>query len=471
MPLSHKEVSDLVAGATTEAAALVEYRNATQPTVVRLSDDMASLLGATNGYRRLTPFLDSVVSAISSKIEVDDTKLRASKVRETKQIASWLGDTKWSLIERDLYYATCRDGTAYVLVRWTENGPDFSVRELFDGTTGAGSVYENGELKFTFNGWKQGAFYYLDCYFEDKIEKYRREAEKEWEPRRDEDGEEWPLPWVDDTGAPLGVALVEFSIGGSDIDSSVQLARDLNEAELDMIATSRTQGWKQRYLKGQKNPNILLNESGQPLISPYTGKPFPRTISTSPGSVLLIGENAEFGQLDASPPDSTAIDKILELLSLVSTVPNHYFSGQWPSGVALIQSESRLNHKVEGHQGRLSGSIAAMLRLTMRLSNHFASTTFNAEQPLDIPWHSPQIETEDLKREREKATAENVEKYFTAKLMSRYTAVKTIHPEWSEEDIAAELERLEADTPAPVVPVLTTPGVTQDGATPTPDQG
>lgn len=453
MPLPHKEITDLVAGATTEAATLVEYRQAAKATVVRLAEDMAAALGSNTGYRRITPVLGTVVQTIASKLEVDDQKLKASKVKDTKQIAHWLGDNQWSLIERELYEVASRDGTAFVLTRWTDDGPRYTVREAFDGVTGCKSVYKNGELAFILNGWKTDKTYFLDCYYPDRIEKYTRVSEGQWARRRDAEDEQWPIPWTDDTAQPLGIAITEFDLRKSDIEDALQIGRDLNEALLDMVATSRLQGWPQRYLKGQKNPNILLNEAGQPIISPLTGKPFPRTMQMLPGSVMLIGAEAELGQLEGATPNSAALDKLLELLSLITKVPTHYFNGQWPSGVALIQAESQLNHKVEGHQGRLTSAIVEMLRLTIRLSNYFAGTTYNPDQEITIPWCSPQIETEDLKREREKATTENIVKLYEARLMSRFVAIQAIHPDWSDDDVNAEIARLDAASPAtPLVP-------------------
>ena len=216
----------------------------------------------------------------------------------------------------------------------------------------------------------------------------------------------------------------------------------MNEALLDMLAASRTQGWPQRWIRGQKNPDVLTNDLGQPIISSTTGRPIRRTVNASPGSIMLLSDGSEMGQLDGAEPTSGVLDKLLELLSLVTTVSSHYFTGQWPSGVALIQADSRLNHKIEAHQGRLSGGIAAMLRLAMRLSSYFAGTAIDQTQPIVIPWHAPQIETEDLKIERQKATEESVTALVAAGLMSKEVAIRALHTDWNEEQIGAELLRL-----------------------------
>ena len=57
-----------------------------------------------------------------------------------------------------------------------------------------------------------------------------------------------------------------------------------------------------------------------------------------------------------------------------------------------------------------------------------------------IPWHAPQIETEDLRREREQFQQESVVALVEAKLMSKKVALQTLNPDWTEEQIQEELE-------------------------------
>ena len=448
MPFTHKEIEDVLGQSLAEVSRRVDYRRACSLIEVRLNDDMAGALGSPDGLWRRTPYLAPVVDAIVAKLEVDDEKLRASKVRETKQIGAWLSDNHWTVLERDIFRAVVRDGETYVLVKWTKTGPEYVQRDAFDGACGADVIEQNGVETMAFNAWKgdDGSFY-LDLFFPDRIEKYwKKDSNAQWEQRRDAPDEPWPVPWVDDAGQPLGIPIIEFCIGKSDLEDALQLARNLSEAELDMLAVSRTQGFPLRYLKGQRNPEILLNQEGQPLVSPITGKPFKRTIQFSPGQMMPIAAESELGQLDGAKTDTAVVDKILELLSYVTTVPTFVLRGSdFPSGVALIEAERRLNHKVEGHQGRLTTAIVTMLQLTMRLSNYFASTAFDAEQTIDIPWHPPQVLTEDLRMEQEQHTTDNVTKLFDAGLMSKETALRTLHPDWTDADVQAELARLETE--------------------------
>lgn len=459
MPLEHKEIAALLNSSATNAAKFVDYRRACTLVQVRLSEAMAAALGSVDGLWRRTPYLAQVVDAIAAKLEIDDTKLRTSKVRETKQLGAWLADNTWSVLERDLFKTVVRDGLAYVLVKWTDVGPEFVLREAYDGACGA---HVAGDIAF--NAWKEGDIHYLDIFLPNRIEKYRKVGDGKWEPRKDAADEAWPVPWVDGDGQPLGIPLITFDIQKSEIEDALQLARELSEAELDLLAVSRTQGFPQRWLRGHRNPEILLNPEGQPILSPHTGRPYKRTIQFTPGLIMPLPAEAEMGQLDGAKADTATIDKILELISFVTTVPVFVLRGaDFPSGVALIEAERRLNHKVEGHQARLSGSIVKMLQLTMKLSNLFANTAFDAEQTVDIPWHPPQVLTEDLRMEQEQHTTDQVTALVAAGLMSKETALRTLHPEWTDEQVMLELGRLSLQEGKQADPAMHTTGDTING--------
>lgn len=168
--LVHKEIENLLASVSAQASVLIENRQATIPLQVNLSAEMAAALGTP--ARRLTPFLATVVDVIASKLEVDDAKLKAGKIKVSKEIQQWLGDNHWSLIERELYFAVVRDGRAFILVSWGETGPQFTVREAHNGVCGAHVVEEDGEPVFAFNTWEVNGVSYFDLYHPDRIEKY-----------------------------------------------------------------------------------------------------------------------------------------------------------------------------------------------------------------------------------------------------------------------------------------------------------
>jgi hypothetical protein len=461
--LSHSQIEKILTDGSGQAALLAEFRQATVAIQVRLSADMATALGTPE--RRLTAFLATCVDVISNKLELDDEALKFVKVGESKSVKGWLGDRSFGDVERELFRCVVRDGSAYVLTSWEDDAPCFHVIEAYNGICGAHVETQDRKPVFGWNTWQQDGGGYLDLYFPDRIEKYIKPAgeKKEWQPGQDAPDEAWPIDWTDDTGVPLGMALNAFCIDISDIEDALQIGRDMNECLLDMLAGSRTQGWPKRFLVGGKNPSVLTNSFGQPVLSGLTGQPIRRAIHAAPGSIMLLNEGASLDQLDPTKPDPTLLDKLLELLSFVTTVPTHYFSGERFSGVALIQAESHLNSKVEAHQGKLSQPITAILLLAMRLSNQFVGTAFNPDQPITVPWHAPQIETEDLRRERDQFQQESVVALVEARLMSREITLRTLHPDWDDEQIQDELGRLDAERPAPQPTPVLQPGDIPNG--------
>jgi len=147
--LLHKAIEALLSAA--QDPMLMEYRQATIALQVPLSPDMAAALGTP--YRRLTPFLSTVVDVISSKMEIQDAELKLAKVGDTKAVRQWLDDASWSLIERELFQAVVRDGKAFLLTAWTEDRPRFSVIGAYDGTCGAHAVCDEDTTLFAWNTW------------------------------------------------------------------------------------------------------------------------------------------------------------------------------------------------------------------------------------------------------------------------------------------------------------------------------
>jgi hypothetical protein len=434
-----------------EALPVESYRHAVNPQPVTLGPDMAAALGVTGidktAQRKLMRVLAAVIDAITDKLYIE--KIATNDALTDGAIDAILTHNKWETLQRKIYRAVVRDGSAYILTSVTNTTPTFTLREAFDGRCGAAYIYDSRDkdrVLFGINTWYVGDWRYLDVYFTDKIEKYINKDGKTWEQRQDSVNEAWPVDWTDNTNAPLGLALIKFDIGDSDIEDAIQTQRDINDALLDLMATSRTMGFPQRYVTSVSNPEYLLDAYGNPLIDVF-GRAIRRNLTTSPGSIFVLqGKDAQFGQLDAASLDTSLIDKLLHLLSVQTTVPVFYFTGgDFPSGVALIQAESRLNSKVESHQAELDSSVQQLIRLSLRLSNTFANTKYNADLTIFIDWYPPQVETDDLRMEAERTTVQVVTLAVGAGVMSIEQAVRRLNPTWDDAQVAQELNRINAE--------------------------
>lgn len=443
MAFTGEQLKDTVDAMASHSGKYVELRTATRGKTVTLTPSMAALIG--KGQRKLIPFLGLAVEAVANKLFVKS--VAAERASLTKQLDAWLKANSWERIERKLYDAVARDGKAFILTTWN-GGPRYHLKEAFDGVSGVHLFTSSvtGEPTHAVNTWLVDKDRYLDVYFPDRIEKYILHDDQ-WSARRDVPAEEWPVSWTDIEGKPLGIAITQYGDGESLIGSALQIQEDLNAALLDLQAVSRTQGWPQRFITGSSKVEFIVGPNGQPVRS-AAGNPIRREFRPDPGSILPLGDGSDLKQLDAAPVDVSYVRELISLLSLQTGVPSHVFTGDWPSGIALQTSETRLNTKVEDLQGALNPSIVAMLQLSVRMSATFGGPSYDPTHITEVIWYPPEIETEEIIQERDKATTALYEKG----LMSRRQALKRIHPEWSDKEVDEELLAIANDrsTVAPI---------------------
>lgn len=421
------------------------YKSAVSKSQMKLTTEQSNALGEKK--RNLVRFVKIAINAISDKLEVQSVIVDDTQSDTT--VNQWLIANRFDNVERDIYKAIVRDGRTFVLVAYDGNKPILTQVDAYDGNTGAVTISNaiNNSPLYTLNIWNQGTQRNIDVYYPDRIEKYFYDIDgSEWKKRSDYDGEPWPIDWTDKSNKPLGIALVEFDIGESDIVEAVQLQHDMNEALLDMLSTSRTMGWPQRVLKNASKETYLLNQYEQPLMLDMAGYPIPRKIELTPGSILMLqGADSDLVQLPAAEINTAVLDKLEALMTQVTTVPNHYFGGSdFPSGVALIQAESRLSHKVESHQGFITPSLETMITMMLKLSNTFANTGYVEDVQIEIIWYPPQVETEDLRMEKEKNRVTNATLLVNSGILAVEDALRYIFPDKDEKEIQAMAARSNA---------------------------
>lgn len=333
------------------------YRGEVEPKTIQLEKAIASALGTSK--RQSIPILKPILSAVSNKLAIKG--ITSGNTDIDLFAAQWLLETEE--LQQTIFRNVVRDGETYVLINVVDGVAKYTNIEAYNGSTGAAYIYgDNDTVEYALHIWQDNKVYYCDVYFIDRIEQYRFNN-KEWEQYN-------TIEW----NAALGLPLIKFDIGTSDIADAIQLNKDINEAILDLIAVSRTMGFPQRYTTGKLNAELILNSYGQALIDPIVNRPLTRNLTLQPGGILNFSEGTTLGQLDAATADTSVIDKLLHLLTIVTTVPMHYFTGNWPSGIALLNAEMRLNHKVESHQMLLVTGVSALLETTIRLRNEYGGT-------------------------------------------------------------------------------------------------
>lgn len=428
MALNNEQLIQLV-----NSIPVYSYKSAVVKKPMALTEHMSDALGQKK--RQLLRYVKIAIQTIANKLEIKE--FTANNIEEIQQ---WLSANGFQNLQKDLYKSVSRDGCAFILVAFKDNVPALTQVDSYDGYCGA-YAYED---EYTVNIWYADKQKNLDIYYPERIEKYFFDTNDNlWKQRIDVPGESWPIDWTQPNGEPIGIALIKFDINESDIVESVQLQHDLNEAFVDLLAVSRTQGFPQRVLKNASQETFLLNQYGQPIIR-GDNYPIPRKIELTPASILMLqGKDSNLEQLPSAAADTTVLDKVEQLISEFTSVPMHYFKGDWPSGVALQNAEMRLDSKIESHQALLSPSFVKMTRLMILLSNTFSTTSFDVEQDIEIQWYEPQIYTADLVMEQEKNRVANVAVLKLNGLISVETAIRYLYPEWDDLQVKAEVDRIQ----------------------------
>jgi hypothetical protein len=283
-------------------------------------------------------------------------------------------------LENELYMSALIDGQAFLLVAWDAEAekPLWVPHLAYDGASGVKLHYDpdTGSPVFASKRWQTlrlndgrlaSGSTRLNLYFPDRIEKYVSDATGEfaelgWRRYTDAADEPWPLPWLNEDGEPLGIPVVPFSIGESELLDLIPLQDALNKIDLDLLAAADYAGFRVLWLAGVP-----------PLTDPKTGKELP--IELSPGRVLRFSApDAKVG--DVPPADLSQLiltaQYWIQALAGLSRVPQFLFqaqTGDKPSGESLRMQEIGLLSKLQRYQNLFGGGWEQALDISRRLWN------------------------------------------------------------------------------------------------------
>ena len=231
----------------------------------------------------------------------------------------------------------------------------------------------------------------MNWYFPDRIEKYFAKGSGVWQKFQEENETEWPQPWVDKSGDPLGVAILHFrskpgsdDFGMSELVNVIPMQDILNKSLLDLIQILDTQAFPGRWLR-----DIKASSS---------------TFKVTPGNAWSVksdnpeepGELGQFDEADLEGP-LRAIETLLQHIAAGSRTPQHLFQvgGGAPSGEALKVAESGLVKKVKQRQVSFGNSWEDVIRLANRLEGTFGSGMVGADDAtLSTIWEDPETRNE-----------------------------------------------------------------------------
>ena len=286
------------------------------------------------------------------------------------------------------------NGDAYVLVDYDaeEQRPRLTYQPADTITPRYDSVTR--KLAYVAKKWlvqangQDGPVTRMNLYYPERIEKYVLYGAV-WRPFEDEGDLAWPLPWLDQVGAPLGITLIHFrnqpmgdDFGSSELANIVPIQDLLNKALVDLVMILDTLGFAQRWGIGIDAPAS--------------------TFRTAPGSFWNMKSSdpasAKVGQFESAAVDGPlkTIETLIQHISAISRTPQHLFqmAGGAPSGEALKTSESGLVHKAKLRQVGFGNSWEDVIRAAARLESAFGSQVF-IDPSVEAQWKDPETHNEE----------------------------------------------------------------------------
>jgi hypothetical protein len=320
---------------------------------------------------------------------VDDADLQESP-EPSAQLAAlfwqWWSENKTDAAQITLYRRALRDGKAYVIVDWdaTNMRPKFIVHKVDAGDLEPGIVMHRDPEDDSHVLYASRYFYTFDplnpgatgkqrktVYLPGEIRKYiMGKTAGEWQPHMDVGDAGWPLPWVDATGAPMGIPVIEFANpAGSEIDQIIGLQNALNKTWLDLIAAADASGF----------PILAIEYSGEGgfgSIQDDADIEGNDEFRFSPGRAIEV-DNANVKRLEAAnlQPMIETMWTIVQAISGVSRTPAYYLrpvgGGDVPSGEALKQLESGIVKRAQERQLIFGQAWADVMAMAYRLTQTF----------------------------------------------------------------------------------------------------
>lgn len=371
-----------------------DYANGKQAVV--LSDKQKEILKNLN----YNMFCDNVCHQILSETigRVQFQGWKCNKVETQKWLSQFFKLAKIARRQNDFHFRSLRDGNFAVSVNWDNKKKRVQVYKepWWDGISGVYLHYDDaGNVEYAVKEWCKEIMVKQDgggsvptfvwrrlIWFEDRIERWEgsqvtglsgsnNNSAQTWYPiSLPEDRGQWPVPWVDKNGEPLGIPFVHFpnvgktygDYGVSELDGGIIGYQDqLNDAQLSITSTIRMTGGQMYYGTGVKTP-----------LKPDKT---PAPIKVEAGMFLTTeNENAKFGILPAGDISKQIEGYNLKLkrVSQMASIPHHVITGgDWPSGEALLRAEAPAVNKAWRQIEQYSVSWTEVATTVMRIHNRF----------------------------------------------------------------------------------------------------
>jgi len=354
----------------------------------------------------------SVVTAMSERLSITGFDSANPKLIEWAE-KLWATNLM-NAVQDDVYEKALRDGEAFVLVGWDKE--DERVRwtiherytEIGSGIGGSDfgcvAVYEqndpNQKMKFAAKYWVEGPNddpkRRKTVYYPDRIEKFYLDSRGEWAHISDPDDEEWPVPWVDTAGEPLGIPVIHFKNKNLRCEAwdAIPLQDAINKELLDLLMSADQTAFRIFVARG-----FIPTTDGKP---PKDDRSNWQTIE--PGEIIATTKGpseAAFDAIDSASlvPLQDLVHQLIMWLAMVTETPITRFitTKLIASDETLKEQENPLLSRVSVRQILFGSAWTSCLKLSRKLEELWGTKGLDQEVEIKPLWKDAQVRGEKEK--------------------------------------------------------------------------
>ena len=314
----------------------------------------------------------------------------AGEAGNSKPIADWaskvLAFNRIDEFQKYVHECALRDRESFVIVDWdTDNGsPRFtwmprytSLSTNVDGDEmGVVMYYPDDDysqhpiaaVKRWIEMIPDGPIYKkrmrMTIYYPDRIERFVFMAG--WEQYVDNDGDQWPIPWVDQAGKPLGIAAIHFRNAGMRPEhwDAIPMQDATNKLFVDILGSADSTGFRVFFTSG-----FIPTMDGLPLDQEGSN-----VAVIAPGQLIgTTKEGATMSAIDGADPTPlvNTLTQIIQYTAHITATPPSRFSNsaQVQSGDSQQEQNKPFFAKLNDRRVRFGRAWEDVMSLARKLEN------------------------------------------------------------------------------------------------------
>jgi len=388
---------------------------------VPLTDRQKEFLGFQDGgnERFALNYCKTIVRAIAERLIVAGFSGNGpAGAAFSEQAWAWWQANRADGLQGRVHQRTVRDGEYFVFVDWdaAAGRPVWRLHPRYTDATvqgtgfGCKAFYPDGDpdqqMEYASKRWtetvtdergRRETRQRMTLYHPDRVEKYilaTTNSEAGWVPYAEDDGQ-WPLPWIDRQGRPLGIPIVHFRNNPdlqTELWDAIPVQDAINKCALDILATADATGFRMLVALGfyPTTDGLPPESDGSNYLEVHPGCWIGTT--KAPGDANVFALDAA----DLRPMIELLLEMVLDLARVTDTPVSRFQpTRQIAAEGTLKQQEGPLLAKVRDRQTSFGNSWEDVLYLSRRLANTFGGAGLDEDVLLSTQWEP--AETRDEK--------------------------------------------------------------------------